>query len=134
MNPTILQDAVDLAARMGHVFVATVGPDGTPHMAAAAKVALTGDVVVVSAWFCPATVTNLRNNRAISLVVWEPSSDQGYQLLGQVERVEELTMMDGFLPGREEDPPLPQVERELAVRVERILDFHHAPHSDVERA
>lgn len=131
MNPATLQAAVSLAARLGHVFVATVGADGMPHLAAAGKIALVGEVLEVSAWFCPATVANLRQNRAVSLVVWEPASDQGYQLLGQTERVEEVAIMDGFLP-REEARPLPQVERKLVVRVERILDFRHAPHSDIE--
>lgn len=134
MNTATLKAAVLLAARMGHSFVATAAADGTPHLAAAAKVALNGDLVEVSAWYCPATVVNLRHNRAISLVVWEPSTDQGYQILGQAERVEELAVMDGFLPGREEAQPQPQVERKLVVRVERILDFHRAPHSDRERA
>lgn len=134
MNTATLQSAVSLATRVDHVFVATVGPDGTPHLAAAAKVALAGETLEISAWFCPVTVVNLRYNRSISLVIWDQSSDQGYQLLGQAERVEELAMMDGFLPGQEESPPLPQVERKMVVRVERILDFHHAPHSDVERS
>jgi hypothetical protein len=134
MKTAILKAAALLAARMGHIFVATVGADGTPHLAAAAKVALDGELVEVSAWFCPTTVVNLRNNRAISLVVWEPGTDQGYQLLGQAERVEEVAMMDGFLPGPEEAQPLPQVERKLVVRVDHILDFHRAPHSDLERS
>lgn len=131
MNPATLKTAVSLAARMGHIFVATAGADGTPHLAAAAKIALAGELVEVSAWFCPATVANLRLNRAVSLVVWEPATDHGYQLLGQAERVEELAMMDGFMP-QEELHPLPQVERKLVVRVQHILDFHHAPHSDLE--
>jgi len=88
--------------------------------------------VHVAAWFCPGTVANLEENRRISLVVWDPLRDLGYQLLGETEKVEELAMMDGYAPGEEKNPPLPQVERQLTVRVDKITDFRHAPHSDRE--
>ena len=88
--------------------------------------------MAVAAWFCPGTVDNLRQNRKISLVVWDAAADIGYQLLGEVEKVEELSVLDGYVPGEEEKPPLPQVERQLLVRLEKIIDFSHAPHSDVE--
>ena len=29
-------------------------------------------------------------------------------------------------------PPIPQVERELLIRVDKVLAFSHAPHSDAE--
>ena len=41
-------------------------------------------------------------------------------------------MLDGYVPGEDDKPPLPQVERELFLRVDRILAFTAAPHSDVE--
>jgi hypothetical protein len=46
--------------------------------------------------------------------------------------VEELGMMNGYSPGLEDQKPLPQVERKLIVRIEKISDFKHAPHSDLE--
>lgn len=124
MNTPTMKATAFLAARMGHLFVATVGADGAPHLAAAAKVSLAGELVEVGACFCPVTMANLRENRSISLVAWNPDNDQGYQLLGQAERVEELAEMDGS----------PPVGRKLLVRVERILDFHRGPHSDRERS
>jgi len=102
-------------------------------MAAAGKLALTPEGrVAVAAWFCPMTVANLQKNRRVSLVIWDPKVDVGYQLLGETEKVEEIAMMNGYSPGVELHSPLPQVERQLLVRVDKIIDFKHAPHSDVE--
>jgi predicted pyridoxine 5'-phosphate oxidase superfamily flavin-nucleotide-binding protein len=133
MNKKTLTQAAALAQKLRHVFVATSDGKGLPHMAAAGKLALTPDGrVAVAAWFCPMTVANLQKNRRVSLVIWDPQSDMGYQLLGQAEKVEEIAMMNGHAPGVESQHPLPQVERQLLVRVDKIIDFKHAPHSDVE--
>ena len=102
-------------------------------MAAAGKLALTPEGrVAVSAWFCPTTVANLQRSRWVSLVIWDPKVDIGYQLLGETEKVQEIAKMNGYAPGLESKSPLPQVERQLLVRVEKIVDFKHAPHSDIE--
>ena len=133
MDEKTLNQAAALAQKLRHVFVATADGKGLPHMAAAGKLALTPEGrVAVTAWFCPMTVANLQKNRRVSLVVWDPQSDLGYQLLGQAEKVEEIAMMNGYAPGVESRHPLPQVERQLWVRVDKIIDFKHAPHSDVE--
>ncbi len=127
-----LQKAVALAERLQHVFVATADSNGLPHVAAAGKLTYKSNGrVAVAAWFCPGTVDNLQQNRKISLVVWDAAADIGYQLLGEMEKVEELSVLDGYVPG-EEELLMPQVERQLIVRVNKIIDFSHAPHSDVE--
>jgi hypothetical protein len=41
-------------------------------------------------------------------------------------------MMNGFSPAAELDSPMPQVERKVLVRVDKVLVFSHAPHSDLE--
>jgi hypothetical protein len=133
MKKKNLNQAVALAQKLQHVFVATTDGKGLPHMAAAGKLALTPEGrVAVSAWFCPTTVANLERSRWVSLVIWDPKGDIGYQLLGETEKVEEMAMMNGYAPGLESKSPLPQVERKLLVRVDKIIDFKHAPHSDVE--
>ena len=97
MNQKTLNQAVILAQRLQHVFVATTDGKGLPHMAAAGKLALTPEGrVAVAAWFCPATVANLQKNHRVSLVIWDPKVDTGYQLLGETEKVEEVAMMNGF--------------------------------------
>lgn len=127
-----LEKALALAEKMQHIFVATADASGLPHVAAAGKVAPAPDGrVAVAAWFCPGTVDNLDQNRLISLVIWDATIDTGYQLLGEVEKIEDLAILDGYMPGEEDKPPLPQVERQLIIRVNKIIAFSHAPHSDI---
>ncbi len=133
MKTETIQKAVELARKLKHVFVATADERGVPHVAAAGKVGfMSKDLVTVGAWFCPGTITNLHGNRHISIVVWDAVKGTGYQLLGEVEEVEELAFLDGYVPEIEGSPPSPQVERDLHVRVNRVIVFSHAPHSDLE--
>ena len=133
MKPKSLNTAVELAEKLEHVFVATADSSGMPHVAAAAKISQTSeDQVTVAAWFCPGTLDNLKNNCRISLVVWDAPVDKGYQLLGQVEKVEEIAMMNGYSPEIDETTVMPQVENRLLVRVDKVIVFSHAPHSDLE--
>jgi hypothetical protein len=133
MKSESLNTAVELAEKLEHVFVATADSSGMPHVAAAAKLSKTSkDHVAVTAWFCPGTVDNLNKNRRISMVVWDAPSDKGYQLLGLVEKIEEIAMMNGYSPEADKYPPMPQVENRLLVRVDKVIAFSHAPHSDLE--
>ena len=133
MKPESLNAAVELAEKLEHVFVATADSSGIPHVAAAAKLnRMSKDHVAVTAWFCPGTVANLSENRRISMVVWDAPSDKGYQLLGLVEKIEEVAMMNGYSPEIDETTVMPQVENRLLVRVDKVITFSHAPHSDLE--
>ena len=128
-----IQVAVTLGQKLGHVFVATADSEGLPHVAAAGRLSLgKNGLVAVAAWFCPGTVMNLRHNPKVSLVMWDSEADAGYQLLGNVEKVKETAMLDGYIPEMEGKGPSPQVERELMVRVDKVIAFSHAPHSDLE--
>ncbi len=133
MKKQAIQWAVNLGQKLQHIFVATSDDRGLPHVAAAGRITPVQDEkVAVSAWFCPGTVENLEQNRLVSLVIWDSASDKGYQLLGEVEKIEEEAMMNGYAPELESKGTMPQVERKLIVRVEKIIDFSHAPHSDIE--
>jgi hypothetical protein len=74
-------------------------------------------------------MANLEDRRRIALVVWDPETDRGYQLLGRVTEVKEQAVIDGYVPEGAEGGP-PQVERELIVSVEEVLHFSRGPHSD----
>ena len=133
MKPESLNTAVELAENLEHVFVATADSSGMPHVAAAAKLNQTSkDHVAVTAWFCPGTLANLKNKHKISLVVWDAPLDRRYQLLGHVEKVEEIAMMNGYSPETDKYPPMTQVENKLLVRVDKVIAFSHAPHTDLE--
>lgn len=131
MNPETLAKSVKLAETVRHLLVATVNDQGTPHLATAERLTLEDrDRVAVTAWFCPQTAENVETNPAISVAVWDSDRDLGYQLIGEVEQVVDLAMLDGFIPG--ETAVSPQIERKLVIRVHHILHFSHAPHSDTE--
>ncbi len=131
MNRETIRDAIALAEKVGHVFVATAGTDGKPHMASARRLTMAPDgVLSVAEWFCPGTVQNVLNNPQVSVVVWDAATDTGYQLLGRVEETRDVSMLDGYLE-EEARHPIPQVETLIRLRVDAVLAFTHAPHSDL---
>ena len=133
MKPELLNAAVELAKKLEHVFVATADSTGIPHVAAAGELSRTSeDLVTVSSWFCPGTLSNLENNRSVSMVVWDAESDKGYQLLGRVEKIEDIAILNGYSPEIDETQVVPQVEEKLLVRVDKVIAFSHSPHSDLE--
>jgi hypothetical protein len=133
MSREAIEKAVELGSTLGHVLLATADARGLPHIAASRKItAEPEDRVGVSEWFCPGTLENLQVNPRISVVIWDPKRDTGFQVLGVCERVEDLSIMDGLSPELESEPPLPQVERKILVRVNKVIHFSQAPHSDVE--
>lgn len=133
MNVEILKKVERLAAKAGYVFLATADAKGWPHVAAAGRLAVTpGKHVVVTEWFCPGTTANLQANPRLSLVVWDSATDVGYQLIGEVEEIKDLGILDGYAPEVEGKTSVPQVERQLLVHIDRVIDFKRAPHTDVE--
>jgi len=133
MNVEALKKAEQLAAKAGHVFVATADAKGWPHVAAAGRLALTPEKhVVVTEWFCPGTMANLQANPRLSLVVWDSAAHVGYQLIGELEEIKDLGVLDGYAPQLEGKIPVPQVERQLLVHIDPVFDFKRAPHTDVE--
>jgi hypothetical protein len=133
MNPDSIQKAIALGSEMGHVIVATADRGGAPHVAASSRISMEDDGRIgISEWFCPGTLANLRVNSQIAIVVWDPEKDRGYQLLGRSEGIKDMAFMDGLATGAGTESPLPQVERKILVRVDRVIRFSHAPHSDLE--
>ncbi len=133
MDKETLGRAVALSGKLDFVFVATADADGVPHLAAAEKLRLLDDnCIAVKSWYCPGTINNLQDNPNIAIVVWDRNSDNGYQLLGVLEGADDLTIMDGFAAQVETKNPLPEIEKQLRVRVEKIVAFRRMAHSDVE--
>lgn len=132
MNPETLFKTVALAQSIGHVLVATADGKGVPHIAPAEKMTLIPEEkkFTVEAWFCPGTVANLQTNRRIALVVWDPKTDRGYQVVGETEGVDDVELLDGYVPGVE--PMLPQGKKRLFIRADKVMAFRHAPHTDKE--
>ncbi len=128
-----LNQAVAIVKKTGQAFIATADTDGTPHIACAGKInAEAGGFLAATEWFCPVTVANLGKNKNISIAVWDKHTDTGLQVLGQVESIQDMAILDGYSPAVEKQHPLPQVERKLLIKVQKILDFKLGPHTDVE--
>ncbi len=87
---------------------------------------------MVTEWFCPGTMTNLKHNPRVSLVMWDAAKDAGYQLIGEAEAVEDLLMLDGYDPKMKDESRVPQVEWQVVIRVDKVIDFTRAPHTDTE--
>jgi hypothetical protein len=133
MKADKLIEAVKIGMKTGHVLIATADTAGIPHVAAAGKIELEGrGMVAITEWFCPGTVANLRKNAGVSVVAWDRAADTGYQIIGRLEASRDVAVLDGYAPGLEGQPPLPQVERRLLVRVEKVMDFRIGPHSDTQ--
>lgn len=133
MRGEAIAKAVELCRKVGHLFVATASREGQPHVGTARTIERLGDDTVgISGWYCPGTENNLRDNRRAAVVVWDTGRDRGYQLLGTVEAVEEKAFLDGYTALEEQAPPIPQVEKRIRMRVESVVDFTIAPHSDRE--
>jgi len=128
----MLNEMIKLANDNGIILIATADKNCIPHIAAAKRLSINNDCAAVEEWFCPCTMENISVNRNIAIVVWDNQADIGCQLIGKVQDVSDEAIMDGFLPGFEKFPPLPQVERQLLVKIEKILEFKLAPHSDIE--
>ncbi len=128
-----LNQAAAIAKKTQQVFIATADAAGAPHIACAGKINVeNGDHLAVTEWFCPGTVANLQENKNISIAVWDKLTDTGLQVLGRVESIQDMAILDGFSPAVEKQQPLQQVERKLLIEVEKILDFKLGPHTDVE--
>lgn len=133
MKADKLEKVVRLAKDLGYVFIATADSRGMPHVAAAGKLEHAGKQnVTVREWFCPGTVANLDVNKCISIVAWRRQPDAGYQLLGTVMKILDTGVLDGYAPEVERAHPMPQIEKELLIKVEKIIEFKLSPHSDLE--
>lgn len=133
MKEQSLEAGINIARKIGHIFIATADSSGLPHIAAAGKMDSAGaGRIALTEWFCPGTLKNLAENKSISITIWDKDSDSGYQLLGIVEKIQDMAILDGYSKKMEENLPLPQVERKLIVRVDKIIDFKLKPHSDLE--
>ena len=133
MNSAKLREVEQLAAKVGHVFIATADSKGQPHLAAAGKLAQTPEKhLMVTEWFCPQTLNNLQMNPRLSVVVWDSDIDAGYQIIGELEAIKDIGILDGYSRKSHVTPSIPQVERQLLLHVDKILEFKRSPHTDLE--
>jgi len=132
MNSAKFREVEQLAAKVGHVFVDTADSNGQPHIAAAGKLAQTPEKhLMITEWFCPRTLANLQMNSRLSIVIWDPEVDSGYQIIAELEAIKDIGIIDGYSKSQV-IPSIPQVERQLLLHVDKILEFKRSPHADLE--
>lgn len=132
-----IKKAIELYEKVGYVFLASASVGGLPHLACAKKMRLDTDgKVCVTEWFCPGTVENLNENPRVTVVIWDTVNDTGYQLVGVSQGVKEMEYLDGYVSELTSDVVkrgiIPEVEREITIKVNEVLEFKQAPHSDTE--
>ena len=132
MDQRLLEQATQMANRIGHIFVATADSDKRPHLAVARRMVLKEpERVAVQEWFCPGTMENLQMNSHVSLVIWDENIDRGFQLIGDTERISDVGVLDGYFP-QEHNRTIPQTDYQLLIKVTKVIDFTRSPHSDIE--
>ncbi len=132
MKKELLDEAKKLVQKVKVVYMATTNSEGTPHIAASEGMAFgDGDRVVFKAWFCIKTVGNLQENPRLSLAVLNPETGEGYQLFGELERMERGAILDGFAFEKEKEwKGYPQAEHQLYIRIQAISRLTSGAHSD----
>jgi len=114
-----------------YAVVASADSLGRPHLAAGSDLRVPDpDHLVLEAWFCVTTLQNVTANPRVAVIVTDPVSCSGYQLLGRVEKNEGIAMIDGYAP-EAEAPGTPQVESRLVVRIDTLMAFSAGVHSDL---
>lgn len=132
MHKEKLKEAVKLGQKLGQVYLATADSKGVPHISVVQNIDLDSrGYLDVVGWFCQHTYANLEVNHNVSVLIWDERKDYGFQCIGTMEKEEELNILDGIAPS-EESHPVPQIEREIHIHVDKILKFEKAPHIDVE--
>jgi hypothetical protein len=131
MNNRKLERAISLGTRLGNFFVALVGADDFPYVNSASRIEPVGkNQFALEEWICPLTVQQLSEKPKIAVLIWDPKSDDGYEILGEVLMFESRAFLNGFAPDVEKNAYLPQVKRKLIIRAEKITAFSHALRCD----
>ncbi|MFO7982721.1 MAG: pyridoxamine 5'-phosphate oxidase family protein [Desulfuromonadales bacterium] len=126
----IPQSTRRLIEETDYALLASASAGGEPHLAAGYGLRVVGDNrVIFDAWFCHRTLENIAENPNVAVMVLDRSGRKGYQLTGQVEKTEEVAILDGFVPTAEK-PGTPQVEETLLVRVDAVTRFSGGVHTD----
>ena len=116
-----LERAIELGKRVEHFFLALMGADNFPYVNSAREIEQVAEnQFAIEEWICPLTVKHLSENPKMAVLIWDPATDDGYEILGEVLMFESQAFLNGFAPEVEEDAYLPQVKRKLIIRAEKI--------------
>lgn len=128
MDTQTYDEAINMAEARQHLYIATADENGYPHLSSAGSfVPLSRKRVEVGDCFCPTLLRNLTQNSRVSLVVWDIATDVGYQFLGEVEAA---ATPEGILISGSDINSIGLEGDVIRIRVDRVMRYSHAPHSD----
>ncbi len=65
------------------------------------------------------------------MAVLDPKTNQGFQFLGKMEKIEQGAILDGIAPAKEKGRVgYPQAEHQLLISIQKISHLAVGPHSD----
>jgi hypothetical protein len=132
MEPSLVQEMRNLVDENRAVYVATANSEGVPHIAVEHGLTLLDEQhLVFRSWFCLRTIENLDQNPQLALAILDPVTQDGVQVLGEMERIERGATLNGFsLEGEKQWAGYPQSEHQLLIRITKIFRLSTGPHSD----
>ncbi len=117
-----LEQAIHLAGRVRHMLLATVDEMGAPRVTPVEECTRAGaNRVAVRAWIDIPPLEDRNGRGRLALLLWDEKG-YGYQLAGQVVRMQEDAVLDG-LAEIEEQMHFPQVERTILMQVDSVEEF-----------
>lgn len=120
-----------LIETVSFVFVATADSSGLPHIAIGEQVAISGNsLLIFENWFCPVTLQNIAANTHVSVVVFDPGTGSGYQMICSVARNDNAAIHGGEYAA-EDVPWNPHALTRFAVKVHQVLELSSGIHSDL---
>ncbi len=132
MQRELLEDLLNKAKPIEVVLVASADAKGNPHVGTATSADLDFSRLTVEAWFCSQTLANLDENRLISVIILSKHREGSIQITGEVKKVEETAVIDGYIPNEERSHQVPQFKVKLKIMVTSVFKFEIGPHYDVE--
>ncbi len=137
-----LKRAVALGRKIERFLIAVNGAQGYPYITTARGIEQTGeDRLAIEEWFCPVTARDLSTRAETAILIWDPAADEGFEILGRVQRIEERDYLNGYAPGTENGDAPSQVRRRLSIRAAGIFAISHSlrcediasmPHSETD--
>ncbi len=117
-----LEQAMHLAEVARHMLLATVDETGAPRLTPVEECTRAGaNRVVVRAWIDVPPLEERGGKSRLALLLWDENG-HGYQLTGQVVRMQEAAVLDG-LAEIERQVHFPQIERDILMQVDSVEDF-----------
>ncbi|AQT67974.1 Pyridoxamine 5'-phosphate oxidase [Anaerohalosphaera lusitana] len=124
MDKQKIEQAVHFAANVGPVCIATVDNQGMPHVDAAGQIDLGAeDNVYLTRCFGPQTLMDLKQNDHIAVLIWNEQSQDGYQLIGQCSKIEEISEHGETQEMFDAEQAYYKGEQRLTVHVDKVSEL-----------